>query len=382
MTKHILRMAMMAMITFSTVTLTGCGGDEDDPENIPPTEAVTPPDEEESPDAPEEPEQPLPDIEINIPEFAKGADVSWLTKLEAEGVKFYTTEGEEMELMTLLHDCYDMNAIRLRVWVNPADGYNNIADVTAKAVRAKALGMALMIDFHFSDTWADPANQTVPAAWKGLAPAAMADAVKNHVTEMLTALIDKNIAPEWVQIGNETSQGMLFESGKMSGQNAGEFPRYLNAGYEAVKALLPDTQVIVHLPNGYDSGLYTWFFDLVEKNGGKYDLIGMSLYPESTTWPMETLEGQVDDCISNIKMLSERYGKDVMLCEIGFHYDRGAEGYRVIRKIIDSNDLPGKLKGIFYWEPEAPEHYNGGYDKGCFTEGRPNRTLDAFKSTR
>ena len=198
---------------------------------------------------------------------------------------------------------------------------------------------------------------------------------------MMTALANEEIAPAWVQIGNETSQGMLFESGKMKDQDAGEFPRYLNAGYDAVKAISPETKVIVHLPNGHDSGLYRWFFDLVNKNGGKYDIIGMSLYPESDTWPVQTLEEQVDKCMANINDMKARYGKEVMLCEIGFHYTRGTEAYRVIRRIIDERDFE-TLNGIFYWEPEAPAHYNGGYDKGCVENGRFNDALKAFRPTR
>ena len=107
----------------------------------------------------------------------------------------------------------------------------------------------------------------------------------------------------------------------------------------------------------------------------------MSLYPESDTWPVQTLEEQVDKCMANISDMKARYGKEVMLCEIGFHYTRGTEAYRVIRRIIDERDLE-TLNGIFYWEPEAPAHYNGGYDKGCVENGRFNDALKAFKPTR
>lgn len=358
------------------VSIPSCGiEDEDEPKQEQPEGS-------EEPDVPGEPDEPnLPVIPVSIPDFAKGADVSWLTQIEAEGVKYVNLKGEEEECMSLLKNDYDINSIRLRVWVNPADGYNNIEDVMIKARRAASLGLALMIDFHFSDTWADPAHQSVPTAWQGLKPEEMADAVKLHVTDMMTALVKEEIAPAWVQIGNETSQGMLFESGKMKDQDAGEFPRYLNAGYEAVKAISPDTKVIVHLPNGHDSGLYRWFFDLLAKNGGKYDMIGMSLYPESDTWPVITEETNVDQCIANIHDLKTRYRKDVMLCEIGFHYTRGNEAYRVIRRLIDECGS-NVLNGIFYWEPEAPEHFNGGYDKGCVENGRFNEALKAFQPTR
>ena len=376
LTGKILAIASLAILSLS---MPSCVKESDEPDRTDVTEQ------------PENPEQPddneddndgqLPEVPVTLPEFAKGADVSWLTELEDKGYVFFAPDGNKAECMQLLRDCYGLNSIRLRVWVNPSDRYNSIQDVMVKARRAHDLGLSLMIDFHLSDTWADPANQTVPAAWIRFTPEQLCEAIKGHVNDLLSQMLEEGIAPAWVQIGNETSQGMLFPSGKMSGSNAAEFPRYLNAGYEAVKALSPNTKVIVHLPNGYDTGLYTWFFDLVERHGGKYDMIGMSLYPETETWPMETIETQVDECISNIGMLGERYGKDVMICETGFHYSRGEEAFRVIRKIIDNADN-GRLKGIFYWEPEAPEHYNGGYDKGCFVNGCPNKALEAFKQTR
>ena len=102
--------------------------------------------------------------------FARGADVSWLTQMESEGRKFYTpgNDRQEMECMQLLRDFCGVNSIRLRVWVNPKDGWNNIDDVVLKARRAENLGLRTMIDFHFSDTWADPGHQEMPEAWKNL----------------------------------------------------------------------------------------------------------------------------------------------------------------------------------------------------------------------
>ena len=97
--------------------------------------------------------------------FAKGADVSWLTQLEHEGQVFYNAKGQPQECMSLLKEQCGVNAIRLRVWVNPAEGWNNMQDVLVKARRAHRLGLRLMIDFHFSDIWADPAHQVTPAAW-------------------------------------------------------------------------------------------------------------------------------------------------------------------------------------------------------------------------
>ena len=124
--------------------------------------------------------------------FAKGADVSWLTEMEQDGVKFYNQNGKAEECMWLLRDL-GTNAIRLRVWVNPEGGWCGKDDVIAKASRAQALGYRLMIDFHYSDTWADPGNQKVPAAWQGYTFEQMKQAVANHTKDVLSALKERGV---------------------------------------------------------------------------------------------------------------------------------------------------------------------------------------------
>lgn len=136
--------------------------------------------------------------------FAKGADVSWVTQMESEGLTFNNKKGVATELMKLLKDDCNVDAIRLRVWVNPTSGWNNADDVLIKARRAAALGLRVMIDFHFSDTWADPGHQSTPAAWADYNIDQLKEAVAAHVTDVLTRLNSFGVTPEWVQIGNET----------------------------------------------------------------------------------------------------------------------------------------------------------------------------------
>ena len=226
--RSLLLLAAAATLGLSAVS---CGGDDPEPAPAPVPEN---PDGDKGDD-----DDPLPPVTTISNEFAKGADVSWLTELEDKGSKFYDASGQPTELMQLLRDECGVNAIRLRVWVNPADKYNSISDVLVKARRAHALGMRLMIDFHLSDSWADPGKQIVPEAWKDFSAEEMAEAVRDHVTETLTALKKAGITPEWVQIGNETTPGMLHPLGEMKDQNANEFPRFLNAGYDAVKEYSP-----------------------------------------------------------------------------------------------------------------------------------------------
>lgn len=303
--------------------------------------------------------------------FAKGADVSWLTQMESEGLSFNNKNSVATECMKLLRDDCGINAIRLRVWVNPTDGWSNVDDVLAKARRADALGLRLMIDFHFSDSWADPGQQTIPEAWADYDLNAARSAVSAHVTEMLTKLKEYNVEPEWVQIGNETRTGMMWPLGSID--NGSNYADLTNAGYEAVKAIFPDCQVIIHLDGGDNLALYTRVFDYMKSNNGKYDLIGMSLYPETGK-----ADSYVNACIQNISSLYNTYGKSVMICEIGMDYTAAEECRECIRSLISKGAGTGHLEGIFYWEPEAPAGYNGGYNKGCFDNSQPTVALDGF----
>ncbi|MBO1362298.1 glycosyl hydrolase 53 family protein [Prevotella sp. A2931] len=304
--------------------------------------------------------------------FAKGADVSWLTQLEHEGQVFYNGQGQPQECMALLKEQCGVNAIRLRVWVNPAEGWNNMQDVLVKARRAHRLGLRLMIDFHFSDTWADPAHQATPAAWADYDLEQMKTAVADHVKAMLSLLKTYDIEPEWVQIGNETRGGMLYPLGKI--ENGANLAQLFNAGYATAKSVFADTQVIVHIDCGDRLELYTRMFDYLKQQGGKYDMIGMSLYPEASNW-----QAMAKACVENVAKLYQTYGKPVMLCEIGMGYQEASACRRCIAAIMRDGRATGHLQGIFYWEPEAPAGYNGGYDKGCFDNGRPTEALDAFR---
>ncbi|MCR5361332.1 MAG: arabinogalactan endo-1,4-beta-galactosidase [Bacteroidales bacterium] len=303
--------------------------------------------------------------------FAKGADVSWLTQMENEGLTFANKEGVATECMKLLRDdCY-VNSIRLRVWVNPAEGWNNADDVLVKARRAVSLGLRVMIDFHFSDTWADPGHQTTPAAWSDYDLTQMKSAVAEHVRSTLTKLKTYGVTPEWVQIGNETRTGMLWPLG--STDNGGNFAALVNAGYDAVKEVFADAKVIVHVDGGDNLALYTYLFGNLKSYNGKYDMVGMSLYPETG----KSAEA-VAKCISNVTTIYNTYGKPVMICEVGMDYDQAEECRDCIASLISQGKATGHLEGIFYWEPQAPAGYNGGYNKGCFSNGRPTVALDAF----
>lgn len=331
-----------------------CACTEDDPITQPPVDHTT--------------------TEIERGTFAKGADVSWLTQMEKEGIKFYNSAQVETECMQLLRDECGVNSIRLRVWVNPVEGWNNISDVVIKARRANSLGLRLMIDFHLSDTWADPGHQKMPKAWEGLSLQQVETALAQHVTEMLTRLKEMSIEPEWVQIGNETSAGMLLPMGSIV-DNPSQYASLNNAGYDAAKAVFPDVKCIIHLDGGENQWRYNRMFDAMTTYGGKYDMIGMSVYPY---WAEEDgTEGGwqrvAENVIANIDYLKQKYGKPVMICEIGMPYDHPIECQNLIAMMMKSD-----VEGIFYWEPQAPAGYNSGYTLGCFDNGTPTSALSPF----
>lgn len=336
-------------------------------------------------DKPVYPEPPV----YDMTGFAKGADVSWLTEMEKAGDKFYDSLGRETECMTLLRDL-GLNSIRLRVWVDPVDGWCNKSDVLVKAWRAKNLGMRVMVDFHYSDTWADPSNQFIPAAWEDFTLDEMKEAVADHTKEVLNALKEKDITPEWVQVGNETSNGFLWEMGQAD-KNPAQYAALFASGYDAVKSVFPEAIVIVHLDSGYDNDLYNWNLDILKNNGAKWDMIGMSLYPYwAKVYGQETSsEKVITDCIDNIKKVSAKYDCDVMIVETGMECadDEGklaapsvlAEGKMLLSRIIEEcrDNTNGRCKGVFYWEPQCkPSKYR----LGAFTEeGYPTVIMDAFK---
>ncbi|MCR4825066.1 MAG: arabinogalactan endo-1,4-beta-galactosidase [Bacteroidales bacterium] len=309
--------------------------------------------------------------------FVQGVDISWTTELESKGYRFYNAAGQERECLTLMKEI-GADAVRLRVWVDPEDGWNGQEDVLEKAKRAQALGLGVQVDFHYSDSWADPAQQTVPAAWKGKDAAAMATAVKTHTQQVLQALKSAGVEVDWVQVGNEVTNGMLWDSGRVAGTSAGQFVKYFQAGREAVKAVYPQAQVILHLDNGWNLSTLNWFLTLMKGNGLEYDLLGLSLYPsywENGAYP--DWKPRVQQFVSNLPTLYKAYGKPVMLVEFGMPASEPAKARAALEYLLGNTQDLEYFLGVFYWEPEA-EHDRCGYDYGAFSGGRPTEALAPF----
>ncbi|MFC4104063.1 glycoside hydrolase family 53 protein [Paenibacillus xanthanilyticus] len=314
------------------------------------------------------------------PTFAKGADISWVAGMEAQGYKWKDKNGTTRDILQILKNDYQMNSVRLRVWVNPNmsdyfNGYMN-ADTAAKlAKRAKDLGMSVMLTLHYSDSWADPGQQTKPYAWQAYNFTQLMDAVWSHTVYVMNTMKTAGVTPDWVQVGNETNDGMLWSDGRAS-VNMKNYAWLVNTGNNAVKSVFPSTKTIVHLANGYDNALYVWNIGGLIANGATFDIIGMSLYPSASDW-----SAKVTQTISNANNMISRYGKSIMISEIGLDYNQPAAAKSFIADIKTKvrSISGGKGLGVFYWEPQATPGYNGGYNKGAWqADGKPTIALDGF----
>jgi len=305
-------------------------------------------------------------------EFARGADVGWLSEMEASNKKFYNDQGQEQNVLEILKD-HCINSIRLRVWVDPAGGWCGKNDVVAMAKRAANMGFRLMIDFHYSDNWADPSKQYKPASWENYSVSQLSQAIYDHTYDVLSAIKAEGVTPEWVQIGNETNNGMLWEDGKAN-PHMNNYATFVKSGHTAAKAVFPNIITIVHVSNGWDSDLFSWNIGGLVDNGALFDAIGMSLYPEPNSW--QTMTSQA---LSNMQALISKYGKPIVISEIGMSYSYPAQAKAFVEDIIQKNmGLSNNMGlGVFWWEPES---YNWrGYDKGAWgLDGKPTIALDGF----
>lgn len=311
--------------------------------------------------------------------FAKGADVGWLPQMEATGYKFYDTDGSEKDCLQLLKD-RGMNTIRLRVWVNPNDdkasGHCSKEETVVMALRAQKMGMRIMIDFHYSDSWADPGKQFKPKAWENHTFSELMTDVYDHTFDVLSALKSAGVTPEWVQVGNEIPGGMMWPEG--STKNWSQLAQLLNKGYEATKAIDAKIKVIVHLDEGNNSEKFRWFFDNATANNVKYDVIGLSYYP---FWIKKDYTETIADLANNLNDMATRYNKEVMVVEVGGEYDKVQNTYEMLAATIKAvKAVPNnKGLGVIYWEPQGEKSWSHYSLSAWQSDGKPSPALDAFK---
>lgn len=312
-------------------------------------------------------------------EFSKGADVSWLPQMEATGYQFYDTDGSKKDCLQLLKD-RGMNTVRLRVFVNPSDdkasGHCSKEETVAFALRAQKMGFRIMINFHYSDSWADPGKQFKPAAWKDLPFDQLAEEVYKHTFDVMTALKTANVKTEWVQVGNEIPGGMLWPEG--STDNWKQLGILLNKGYDAVKAVDKSIKVIVHLDEGDNNAKFRTFFDNATAQNVKYDVIGLSYYP---FWVKKDYTETIGNLEFNLNDMVTRYNKEVMVVEVGGEYDKVQNTKELLEATIKAvQKVPNnKGLGVLYWEPQGEKSWSRYSLSAWLENGQPSPALDAFK---
>jgi arabinogalactan endo-1,4-beta-galactosidase len=321
--------------------------------------------------------------------FIKGADISTLQAIEDAGGKYYDN-GVEKDLLDILQD-HGVNYIRLRIWNNPveADGYNDKAHVVAMAKRVKAKGMKLLLDFHYSDFWADPGKQVKPEAWKDLNFNELQQAVYDYTADVMGALKTENAYPDMVQIGNEINPGMLLPDGSSS--NYDQLTKLLKKGIQAVRDTTPaghEVKIMLHLAEGGKNDVFRSFFDAMKSRNVDYDVIGASYY---AYW-----HGPFNNLKNNLNDMAAQYGKEVLVAETSYGHTLGdGDGFpdSFTQKEADEAGFPvtvegqaqmlttvmntvahvpnGKGVGVFYWEPawipvpkDAEGHYQAGWKSG------------------
>jgi len=309
-----------------------------------------------------------------IEDFIIGVDLSTLYEIEKSGGKFYEN-GQQRDCLEILKD-NGFNWIRLRLWNDPTDengtslggGNCNYQNMTQIARRAKALGMKVLVDFHYSDWWADPGKQIKPKAWKDLHGEPLQKAVYEYTKDVLVYMRDHEALPDMVQIGNELNNGFLWPDGQIYGQNAGGFDglvALLNSAIKAVREIDPSIKIMIHLAEGGNNSLFRWFFSQITERNVDFDVIGASFYPY---W-----HGTLEDLSKNLNDISSTFNKQVVVAETAYAWTlEDADGYpnifgsdqiagykptvkgqsSFLRDLIDLiRSVPqNKGLGFFYWE--------------------------------
>ena len=312
-----------------------------------------------------------------------GIDVStYLEELE-HGAKYFDG-GVQIDPL----DAFRANGVdcmRIRVWNDPFSpagepylaGSCDIENYIRLGKLAKSKGCRLMMDFHYSDFWADPGKQMIPKAWLGMDVETMAQAVYAFTKSSLEAAREADVAPEYIQVGNEITNGMLWPVGKLeladgSRGNYGNFCRLVDAGCRACREAAPEAKIILHLERSNDQAVYQEFFQQMQDAGIDYDIIGASYYPY---W-----HGTPEELFANLNAC-RRFGKELMVMELGYGFTTEAyllDGEKR-RLVIDAERayVPGftekypvtpagqaafvrdflaqakenGIGGAFYWEP-------------------------------
>jgi arabinogalactan endo-1,4-beta-galactosidase len=307
-------------------------------------------------------------------DFAVGADISALGLFERKGTIYRRGDGRSGDAIRILREA-GMNSFRLRLFVNPdwRDVVVNDTDYTiALAKRVKASGATLLLDIHYSDTWADPSKQFKPAAWENLSFEELQKQVEDYTRETLTRFVAAGVTPDYVQLGNEITNGMLWPDGHVEfakRQDTAAWDRFAalqNAAFKGLSAAFAGRsmpQIVLHIESTGNLPRTEWFLSEAARTGIRYDVMGFSYYPQ---W-----HGSMDDLAATLALAARLGGKPVMVAETAcpwkpvdtsgpddkpIVWPANAEGQRQFARVLAkvARDVPGgACKGIYWWYPEA-----------------------------
>lgn len=333
-----------------------------------------------------------------------GADISSLKKSEDMGGVYAREDGTPGDALKILHE-HGMNYARMRVWVNSPDGYHGKRQLLQMAQRLKANNIKLLVDFHYSDTWADPGKQPKPAAWESLDFEGLKIALYEHTRDICASLKSQGTPADMVQVGNEINHGMLWPDGKNE-ETWDNLGALLKEGLRAVRESSPETRVMLHIAEGGDNAQSRWWFDNALAQGVPFDLIGISYYPY---W-----HGSLADLQHNLDDLAVRYQRDIIVVETAYPFT--AESKDDTENVITNQVVPGypftpqgqarmladvmsivrtvperRGLGVFWWDatwtavpgngwdPENPVLGNNWENQALFDfENRPLPAMDLF----
>lgn len=363
------------------LALLSCGGE--DPVTPPSPPTPTPGDSTLVPDTTGHDTLP----EVKPKEFARGADISWYSQMEDEGHKFYSwNQREPMDCPAVIHDL-GLNAIALRILVNPQDGYCDTDDVVRKARRVTQLGTDLLVSLHYSDTIASSVLQRTPQEWQGHSISQLLEDVRDHTTWALQSLTSQGIQPRWIQIGNQLSQGLLWPEGDIT-RHASQYAALVRQACLAARSVCPKAQIIVAAGDPLDHPDLCTALDGVGST--YYDQIGLTLYPTLAvgtlftplgTAASRTVENENDAiayAMQTVDMLYNRYRKGCMIVECGMPVSQETASSMYMRQLVNEARKNSTCNGIFYREPQAYEGWMG-YTQGAFlSNGRPTQIIDAL----
>jgi arabinogalactan endo-1,4-beta-galactosidase len=296
--------------------------------------------------------------------YAIGADVSFLGKCEQDGLAFKEA-GQPRDVLVMLRE-HQYNWVRLRVFHDPsmnADRLpNDLAYTLALATRARALGFHLLLDLHYSDTWADPGHQITPAAWSELKHKQLVQQVHDYTRDVIAAFAQVGVMPEMVQVGNEITQGMLWPDGKLpdNWENLADLLKAGISGVEAGRGSQPKPRIMIHIERSGDYDAAVWFFDSLIAHHVPFDVMGLSYYP---FW-----HGNLATFRNNLHDLALRYRHPIVVVETAYNWTPGSfagkkpdfpespEGQKAFLMAVNAavRAIPNGLgEGVFWWEPAA-----------------------------